>query len=215
MATAHHTGNLAPHTGILMSKPDSASSRVKLVDSQVLSNAWARLVQYTFDYQRQDGQWQRQQREVYNRGDGAAILLYNLEQCTVILIKQFRMPVYLNDKQGFLIEVPAGVLEQDNPDQTVIDETEQETGYRVSSLNRLYSTYVSPGSITERIHFYTASYTPEQRVSAGGGLDAEGEDIEVIEVGFDEAMQWISSGQIQDSKTVLLLQHAALTLFNV
>jgi len=198
-----------------MNKPDSASSRVKLVDSQVLSNAWARLVQYTFDYQRQDGQWQRQQREVYNRGDGAAILLYNLEQRTVILIKQFRMPVYLNDKQGFLIEVPAGVLEQDNPDQTVIDETEQETGYRVSSLNRLYSTYVSPGSITERIHFYTASYTPEQRVSAGGGLDAEGEDIEVIEVGFDEAMQWISSGQIQDSKTVLLLQHAALTLFNV
>jgi len=191
------------------------TDRVKILDTTILSDAWARLSKTSFKYLRSNGQWQYQEREIYNRGDGAAILLYNLEQRTVILIKQFRLPVYLDDGNGFLIEVPAGVLEQNDPEQTVRSETEQETGYRVSEISPLFSAYVSPGSITERIHYYHASYTPEQRVGEGGGLDGEGEDIEVMEVAFDEAFAWITTGQIQDSKTVLLLQYAALHLFNV
>ena len=190
-------------------------NRVKILGTTVLSDSWARLTNISFDYQRGDGQWQYQEREVYNRGDGAAILLYNLEQRTVVLIKQFRLPVYLDDNCGFLIEVPAGVLEQDNPEQTIRSETEQETGYQVTEVCKVFSAYVSPGSITERIHYYHASYSIDQRIGAGGGLASEGEDIEVMEVAFDDAMDWIKTGQIQDAKTVLLLQHAALTLFNV
>ncbi|MEE9333838.1 MAG: NUDIX domain-containing protein [Granulosicoccaceae bacterium] len=191
------------------------TKRVKILDTALLSDSWAQLSKISFEYLRSDGQWQHQEREVYNRGDGAAILLYNLEQRTVVLIKQFRLPVYLDDNDGFLIEVPAGVLEQNNPEQTIRSETEQETGYRVSEICQLFSAYVSPGSITERIHYYHASYTADQRIFEGGGLDSEGEDIEVMEVAFDDAMAWITTGQIQDAKTVLLLQHAALTLFNV
>ncbi len=191
------------------------TNRIKIVGTTLLSDSWARLDKISFDYLRSNGQWQRQDREVYNRGDGAAILLYNLEQRTVVLIKQFRLPVYLDDDDGFLIEVPAGVLEHDNPAQTIRSETQQETGYQVSEICKLFSAYVSPGSITERIHYYHASYTADQRIGEGGGLDSEGEDIEVMEVAFDDAMKWISTGQIQDAKTILLLQHAALTLFNV
>ena len=193
----------------------SLTKRVKILDTTLLSDAWARLSKISFDYLRSDGQWQHQEREIYNRGDGAAILLYNLDQRTVVLIKQFRLPVYLDDNNGFLIEVPAGVLEQNDPEQTIRSETEQETGYQVSEISKVFSAYVSPGSITERIHYYQASYTSDQRVSAGGGLDSEGEDIEVMEVAFDDAMKWITTGQIQDAKTLLLLQHAALSLFNV
>ncbi len=191
------------------------TNRVNILDTAILSDAWARLSKITFEYLRSDGQWQRQQREIYNRGDGAAILLYNLEQRTVVLIKQFRLPVFLDDNDGFLIEVPAGVLERNDPEQTIRSETEQETGYQVAEMSKLFSAYVSPGSVTERIHYYHASYTADQRISEGGGLDSEGEDIEVLEVAFDDAMNWIATGKIQDSKTVLLLQHAALTLFNV
>jgi len=191
------------------------TDRVKILDTIILSDAWALLSKTSFEYLRSNGQWQYQEREVYNRGDGAAILLHNLEQRTVMLIKQFRLPVFLDDNNGFLIEVPAGVLEQNNPEQTIRSETEQETGYRVSDISPLFSAYVSPGSITERIHYYHASYTADQRVSQGGGLDGEGKNIEVMEVAFDDAMNWITTGQIQDSKTVLLLQHAALNLFNV
>ena len=198
-----------------MSDTSRLANRVKNISTTLLSDYWARLTNVSYEYQRGDGQWQHQEREVYNRGDGAAILLYNLDLRTVVLIRQFRMPVYLDDKCGFLIEVPAGVLEQEDPEQTIRSETEQETGYRVSDIVKLFSAYVSPGSITERIHYYNASYTSEQRISAGGGLDSEGEDIEVMEVAFDDAMAWIKSGQIQDAKTILLLQHAALVLFNV
>ena len=198
-----------------MSDTSRLANRVKNISTTLLSDYWARLTNISYEYQRGDGQWQHQEREVYNRGDGAAILLYNLDLRTVVLIRQFRMPVYLDDKCGFLIEVPAGVLEQEDPEQTIRSETEQETGYRVSDIVKLFSAYVSPGSITERIRYYNASYTSEQRISAGGGLDSEGEDIEVMEVAFDDAMAWIKSGQIQDAKTILLLQHAALTFFNV
>ena len=191
------------------------TSRIKIIGTTLLSDSWARLSKISFEYLRSNGQWQRQDREVYNRGDGAAILLYNLVQRTVVLIKQFRLPVYLDDNDGFLIEVPAGILEQNNPAQTIRSETQQETGYQVSEICKLFSAYVSPGSITERIHYYHASYTPDQRIGEGGGIDSEGEDIEVMEVAFDDAMEWIATGQIQDSKTVLLLQHAALTLFKV
>ncbi len=191
----------------------TADTRVKILDTTLLSDSWAHLSKITFDYLRDDGQWQRQVREVYNRGDGAAILLYNLQRRTVVLIKQFRMPAYLNDNDGFMIEVPAGVLEQSNPEMTVQSEAEQETGYRVTDLRKLFSAYVSPGSITEQIHYFCATYTDKDKVSEGGGLDGEGEDIEVMEVAFDDALQWIQTGQIEDSKTIVLLQHAALHLF--
>ena len=191
-----------------------ANTRIRILDTAVLSDSWAHLSKITFDYQRDDGQWQRQVREVYNRGDGAAILLYNQQRRTVVLIKQFRMPVYLSDSDGFMVEVPAGVLEQNNPELTVQSEAEQETGYRVQDARKLFSAYVSPGSITEQIHYFCAAYTSDQKVSEGGGLDSEGEDIEVMEVLFDDAMEWIKTGQIEDSKTIVLLQYAALNLFN-
>lgn len=193
----------------------TADTRVKILDTTLLSDSWAHLSKITFDYLRDDGQWQRQVREVYNRGDGAAILLYNLERRTVVLIKQFRMPVYLNDNDGFMIEVPAGVLEQNSPESTVLSEAEQETGYRVTDLRKLFSAYVSPGSITEQIHFFCANYSDKDKVGEGGGLDGEGEDIEVMEVPFDDALEWIKAGQIEDSKTIVLLQYAALHLFKI
>ncbi len=191
----------------------SEKSRVRVVKTEILSDSWARLEAAHFDYLNSGGQWERQVREVYNRGHGAAILLYNLTARSVILIRQFRYPVFTEDGDGFMIEVPAGVIDNGNPEQTVKAETEQETGYRIGSVQSLFKAYVSPGSVTECLHYYCAPYSASDKIGDGGGLDAEGEDIEVMEVDFAVAMSWVESGKINDAKTILLLQHAALHLF--
>jgi len=192
----------------------SEHNRIRLVKTELLSDSWARLEQAHFDYLNSDGQWERQVREVYNRGHGAAILLYNLQARTVILIRQFRYPVYTEDGDGFMIEVPAGVVEHNDPEATVKAEIEQETGYHIGTVQGLFRAYVSPGSVTECLYYYAAPYSAKDKHSLGGGLEEEGEDIEVMEVDFDEAMSWVESGKIMDGKTIILLQYAALNLFN-
>lgn len=192
----------------------SGSERVITRDVKVLSNAWSRLESVRFDYRRSDGEWESQTREVYHRGHGAAILLYDLSKRTVILVRQFRYPAQSATGRGFLIEVPAGMLEDDDPARTVIAETEQETGFRIGTPEFLFAAYVSPGSVTERIHFFAAACEAGSRVSAGGGLEEEGEDIEVLETGIDDALAMIRDGRIEDMKTIVLLQYAALHLFS-
>jgi len=187
--------------------------RIKLINSRLLSSEWARLEAVEFDYKRGDGEWQRQQREIYHRGHGAAILLYNLEQATVILTRQFRYPAFAVDGDGFLLEVPAGVIEGDDPLKTVLQEASEETGFDIGHATFLFKAYVSPGSATEQLHYYAAPYTPEQRSGLGGGLESEGEDIEVLEVRFEDVRQWIADGKITDGKTLILMQYAELHVF--
>ncbi len=190
-----------------------SQDRIKHVGTRVLSSEWARLEAVEFDYLRRDGQWQRQKREIYHRGHGAALLLYNLEQATVILTRQFRYPAFEVDGDGFLLEVPAGVIEGDDPLATVLQEAEEETGFHIGDATFLFKAYVSPGSVTEQLHYYAAPYRAEQRISAGGGVESEGEDIEVMEVRFDTVRQWIANGNITDGKTLILMQYAALHVF--
>jgi len=190
-----------------------SQNRIKLVSSRVLSSEWARLEQVEFDYLRSDGQWQRQVREIYHRGHGAALLLYNIEQGTVILTRQFRYPAFEVEGDGFLLEVPAGVVEQDDPLATVLQEASEETGYEIGDACFLFKAFVSPGSVTEQLHYYAAPYRADQRAGEGGGLAAEGEDIEVLEVPFADVRQWIAEGKITDGKTILLMQYAQLHYF--
>ena len=191
------------------------TQRIRITGRRLLSDAWARLEDVGFDYQRSDGDWQHLQREIYHRGHGAAILLYNIERRTVVLIRQFRLPVYLDGGEGFMLEVPAGVVDADDPADSARREAAEETGYTVGSPRYVFTAYVSPGSVTEKLYYYTAPYQTERRLHAGGGLAEEGEDIEVFEVDIDRALGWVADGRIVDAKTILLLQHAMLHLFNV
>ena len=185
------------------------SSRVKNIKKVLLSDSWYTLNKVIFDYQMQDGQWVEQAREAYDRGNGATVLLYNREKHTVILIRQFRMPTFLNgNPSGMMIETCAGVLDGDDPETCVIKEAEEESGYRVRHVEKVFEAYMSPGAVTEILHFYIAEYKDEDKVGKGGGLDHEQEDIEVLEVDFDRAMSMIASGEIKDAKTIMLLQYA-------
>lgn len=184
---------------------------IKIQDTQILSDNWYILNKVTFDFKKNDNSWITQKREVYDRGNGAAILLYNKEKKTVILTRQFRMPTYLNgNKTGLLIEVCAGLLDQDNPEQCIIRETEEETGYRLTTVNKVMETYMSPGAVTEILYLFTGKYNESMQVSEGGGLEEEQENIEVLEMTFDEAYAMIASGEIKDAKTIILLQHAKI-----
>ena len=195
-------------------EPDPGSEgRVLTRTRTVLSDAWSRLESVELDYRDRHGTWQRQVREVYHRGHGAAILLHDVERRRVVLVRQFRYPAHAAEGRGFLFEVPAGMLENEDPAATVVAETEQETGYRIGTPEFLFAAYVSPGSVTERIHYFAAPYEPHSRVGPGGGLAEEGEDIEVVEIDIDEALGWIRTGRIEDAKTITLLQHAALHVF--
>ena len=186
--------------------------RVRIRDVATLSHDWYLLQKTTFDYLRRDGQWQAQTRETYDRGDGATILLYNREKRTVILIRQFRFPTYREGHDGFLIEAAAGLLEQVSPEQRIRAEVEEETGYRVGQVAKVFEAFMSPGSVTERLHFFVAEYDPSQRLNDGGGLAHEGEDIEVLELPLAQAMRMVADGRICDGKTIMLLQHAQLQL---
>jgi GDP-mannose pyrophosphatase NudK len=186
------------------------TENIRLIEEETLSHDWGLLKKTTFDLLRRDGTWQRQSRETYDRGNAAAVLLYCLEKKTVILTRQFRFPVYADGDDGYVIEVVAGLLGGDDPETCARREAEEETGYRITTLRHTFDTYASPGSIIEKISCFLAPYDPAARVSQGGGLEHEGEDIEVIELPFDTAVSMIGTGEINDAKTIVLLQHAAL-----
>lgn len=187
------------------------SANVKLLGTEILSDNWYILKKVTYEYLKKDGRWQRQIREAYDRGNGATILLYNKEKNTVILTRQFRLPTYINgNEDGMLIEACAGLLDKDNPEDCIRRETEEETGFKVTEVRKIFEAYMSPGSVTEIIHFFVAAYTSDMKINEGGGIEHEQEDIEVIELPFAQALKMIENGQIRDGKTILLLQYAAL-----
>lgn len=191
----------------------SIRSRIRNRTEEVLSDAWSVLTRHSFEWLRSDGRWQRQVRETYDRGDGVAIFLYNPHARTVVLTRQLRFPAVVNGCDDTLVEVAAGALESLSPEQTISDEVEEETGYRVHRLKRVFEAYMSPGAVTEKLYFFTGIYMPDDRSSKGGGLEEEGEDIEVLELDFDEALAMIEDGRIMDAKTIMLLQYAALHIF--
>jgi nudix-type nucleoside diphosphatase (YffH/AdpP family) len=191
----------------------SLKDRVRVKTETLLSDNWGIVKRTVLDFRRSDGAWQEQVRETYDRGNGAALLLYNLEKRTVILIRQFRWPCFVKGYDELLVEVPAGKLDDMSPEECIRAESEQETGYRVRQPRKVFEAFMSPGSVTERIFFYVAEYEPSDRVSAGGGHQEEGEDIETLEVSIIEAMAMIRDGRIVDGKTVMLIQHAALEIF--
>lgn len=184
---------------------------VVIRDVELTSQGWHVLRRTTFDYRRRDGRWERQQRETYDRGNGAVILPYDTERRTVLLTRQFRFPAYVNDHpDGLLIEAAAGLLDADDPLTAIRRESAEELGVTLSRIEHVFDAYMSPGSVTERLHFFAAAYTPENRTSEGGGVADEGEDIEVLELDFAEALAMTRNGQIIDGKTIMLLQWAAL-----
>lgn len=185
-------------------------AEIRIVDSKILSDDWYSLKKYTFDIQRRNGEWQRQSREVYDRGNGATLLLFNRNRKTVILTRQFRFPIFMNGHDGYLIETAAGLLDNMDPESRIKAEVEEETGFRLSKVQKVFEAYMSPGSVTEKLYFYIAEYDEEKRASAGGGIEAEGEDIEVLELTLDAALAAIESGLIVDGKTIMLLYHVAL-----
>jgi GDP-mannose pyrophosphatase NudK len=187
------------------------NKRIRNIEKTLLSDNWYTLNKYVFDYQNTNGQWQRQVRESYDRGNGATVLLYNSDEGKIVLTRQFRMPTYVNgNPDGMLIETCAGLLEQDNPEDCIIREIEEETGYQINKVKKLFEAYMSPGSVTEVVHFFIAQYQDTMRVSEGGGLAQEQEYIEVLEMDFDLAYNMIASGEIKDAKTIMLLQYAKL-----
>lgn len=189
----------------------ASAEHFQLLDTQLLSNNWYILRKITFELRRRDGNWQRQRREAYDRGNGAALLLFDPRRRTVVLTRQFRLPAFINGcADGYLIEACAGLLDGNDPETCIRKEAEEETGYRIRAPHKVFEAYMSPGSVTEKLHFFVAEYQAEDRIDAGGGLVDEGEDIEVIEMPLAEALAGISSGLIQDAKTVMLLQHVAL-----
>jgi nudix-type nucleoside diphosphatase (YffH/AdpP family) len=184
---------------------------VKITNTEVLSNNWYTLRKITFDIQTADGIWQTQSREAYDRGNGATILLYNKTLKTVILTRQFRIPTYVNgNTTGMLIEACAGLLDKDNPEDCIRRETEEETGYKVTDVRKIFEAYMSPGSVTEILYFFVAEYSKNMKVSDGGGAEHEQENIQVMELPFSQALQMIDTGDIKDGKTIMLLQYAKL-----
>jgi len=185
--------------------------KVKILDTEVLSDNWYVLRKITYEYLKKDGTKQTQSREAYDRGNGATILLYNKEQKTVILTRQFRLPTFVNgNESGMLIEACAGLLDKDNAEDCIKRETEEETGYKIFDVKKIFEAYMSPGSVTEILYFFIAEYSKEMKVADGGGVDHEEENIEVLEINIDEVMKMIGSGEIKDGKTIMLLQYVKL-----
>ena len=185
--------------------------KINIIKSEILSDNWYTLKKITYKDTSPDGTELIQSREAYDRGNVATILLYNKASQTVILTRQFRMPTYINgNPDGYLIEACTGLLDKDNPEECIKRETEEETGYKVSAVKKVFEAYMSPGSVTEILHFFVAEYNKEMKVNDGGGLDEENENIEVLEIPFSKALGMISSGEIRDAKTIMLLQYAQL-----
>ena len=191
--------------------PLPTNDRVHVVEQRVLSDDWFVLKKTSFDYLHSNGQWQRLHRETYDRGDGATLLLFNRERGTVVLTRQFRFPAFANGlPDGMLVEACAGLLDDEAPQAAIRREVQEETGFRIHMPRKVFEAFMSPGSVTERLHFFVAEYEAKDRVDEGGGDASEGEDIEVLELTLDKALLMIRSGEIQDGKTIMLLQHAAL-----
>jgi nudix-type nucleoside diphosphatase (YffH/AdpP family) len=187
------------------------NTNVQIEKTEILSDNWYTLKKVTFSIQKKDGSFQQQSREAYDRGNGAAILLYDKSTGNVILTRQFRLPSFLNGNEtGMMIEVCAGLLDNDNPEDCIKRETEEETGYKVSHVEKIFEAYMSPGAVTEILHFFIGEYSRDMKIHDGGGLQDEGEDIEVLELSFDEALKMIETGAIKDAKTIMLLQYIRL-----
>ena len=187
------------------------NKKVKILDEKILSNNWYTLRKYTYEFIKQDGTTQVQTREAYDRGNGATILLYNKEQQTVLLTRQFRLPTFVNgNTSGMLIEACAGLLDNDNPEDCIRRETEEETGLKITSVRKIFEAYMSPGSVTEILYFFVAAYSKDMKVNEGGGMAHEQEDIEVLELNFNESLKMVENGEIKDAKTIMLLQYAKL-----
>jgi nudix-type nucleoside diphosphatase (YffH/AdpP family) len=184
--------------------------RVRILKTEVLSDDWYVLRKVTFDFLRRDGNWQRQSRETYDRGNGATILLRDRKSGNVLLTRQFRMPAFVNGHHGMLVETPGGLLDDVSPEERIRAEVEEETGYRVHHVEKIFEAFMSPGSVTEKLYFYLGDYDSSMRVSDGGGVEEEGEEIETIEVPLQTALEMIERGEIMDGKTIMLLQYAAL-----
>jgi nudix-type nucleoside diphosphatase (YffH/AdpP family) len=191
----------------------SISDRIRVQDVRVLSDSYGTLKSTTLHWRRDDGTWQTQTRETYDRGQAAALLPYNLARRTVILVRQFRYPAFIAGHDDLLVEAAAGLLDDISPEERIRLEAEEETGYRLHDVHKIFEAFMSPGVVTEKIHFFVAEYEPQMRVGAGGGLADEGEEIEVLELAIDEALAMITDGRIVDAKTIMLLQHAALRIF--
>ena len=190
------------------------SDRIRIKNVRLLSDNHYTLKTTTFEFRRANGEWQTQHREIYDRGNGATLLPYNLAQGTVVLVRQFRYPAYVNGYDDLLIEAAAGLLDNETPEMRIRAEAEEETGYRLGEIRKIFEAFMSPGSITEKLHFFVAEYEPDMKIGAGGGLAAEGEDIEVLELSIDQALAMIGDGRIADAKTIMLLQYAALNIFS-
>lgn len=189
-----------------------SKSSFRPISQRVLADDWGRLTKYEYELRLRDGSWQRQQREAYDRGNGATCLLYNPATGSVLLTRQFRLPVFLNGGWETLIEAPAGLLDGAEPAVRMRAELIEETGYDVSALTHLFDVYMSPGSVTEYLAFFSGEYSEKQKVSDGGGSSEEGEDIDVMQVPLPEAMMMIERGEIRDAKTIILLQHLTIRL---
>lgn len=187
------------------------NNRIREVKKELLSDNWYTLNKFTFEYQKEDGSWETQHREAYDRGNGAAILLYNKRKGTVVLTRQFRMPTYVNgNDDGMMIEVCAGLLDGDNPEDCIKKEVEEETGYQIVNVERVFKPYMSPGSVTEILYLFVGAYEDQMKVGKGGGAEHETENIEVLEYPFQKALDMMASGEINDAKTILLLQFAQI-----
>lgn len=191
----------------------TVSDRIRIKDVRLLSDNHYVLKTTTFQYRRGNGEWQTQHRETYDRGNGAVLLPYNLAQRTVVLVRQFRYPAYVNGYDDLMIEAAAGLLDNASPEARIRAEAEEETGYRLRAVTKVFEAFMSPGSVTEKLHFFIAEYEAAMRVSAGGGNVNEGEDIDVLEISIDEALAMIKDSRIVDAKTIMLLQYAALHIF--
>jgi nudix-type nucleoside diphosphatase (YffH/AdpP family) len=191
----------------------SISDRVRVKDVRVLSDKKYLLKSTTFEWRRNNGEWQTQVREVYDRGNGATLLPYNRKRRTVVLVRQFRLPAFVNGYDDLLIEAAAGMLDDADPEARIRAEAEEEIGYRLHDVHKVFEAFMTPGAVTEKIYCFVAEYEPEMRIGDGGGLVDEGEEIEVLELGIDEALAMIADGRIMDAKTIMLLQYAALHIF--
>lgn len=183
------------------------NDKVRNLQTEILSDNWYTLKKISYEIVKDDGSWVKQTREAYDRGNGATIMLYNKEQKTIILTRQFRLPTYINgNESGFLIEACAGLLDNDNPEDCIRKEVQEETGYTVKDVQKVFEAYMSPGSVTEILHFFIAEYAKSMKTSIGGGLEDEQESVEVIELPFEQALQMMQRGEIRDAKTIMLLQ---------
>jgi nudix-type nucleoside diphosphatase (YffH/AdpP family) len=189
------------------------SDRIRVKNVRLLSDDHHVLKATTYEWRRSNGEWQTLERETYDRGNAAALLPYNLAQRSVLLVRQFRYAAYVNGYDGFLIEAVAGVLDGATPEVRIRAEAEEETGYRLGEIKKVFEAFMSPGSVTEKLHFFVAEYQPDMRIGNGGGIASEGEDIEVLELPIDQAMNMIADGRIADAKTIMLLQYAAMNIF--